>query len=844
MKVSTVKLYKDSKIIEGRNFIVDDIESYLSTLTNTLEFTNFQYIKHGLNITIKVNKSQDYLDFKATNDYNYCSIVNVSSDGTSPQKKVYYFVDSMKWTAESTLSLNLVMDTINTFALGTDFTISDKTTILREHGDRYKKITGGDESYTTYSTSTYCTTYVTYDRYRSIVTIETDAGSIDSIDSWYSNANISTTITISGTNLVIEVEHENPNERIDIDVVCAIHTKVLYQRVIDPVSEGIQSLLFKTASTDILDNNNLRWYLVYKNKDNIDPDQINPTNPILAQLRPSETISVKEYSEVSIVASDLNNDQYILFTADYNSLPATSLDKSYSNIYSLTAKGYLASIRITKSFVKKVVEEVGTVSYGVIVYKTGGNLYTAQVTFTDAGSGYLNSSDLKGAIIIDNFKMDCNGLVASSLKGYKGSFANADDLKEWHSTSNYSNAISLSAATIINGIDMLDRTDSKLIKIIESPYCPSALEVRGNYFILGRGWTITTDGTESVIGLNDINIDLINEIKSNVESPIKELYRKELTISTTATRNDVNESKLFHSDFYQPKMVYDSFSYILQLENLDTDNPIFNKSVPDLFNVSWITANTINSRFLALFPQLEFRKSVQDFDNLMVVARNNELPIFNSTYLNYLRNGYNYDVKQKDAAIEKYKGDLWLNAISSISHVALGVGGGAIAGGGSPAGIAVGATSGVISGVTSFVQQYRNAAYNIARQEDSIALKLSQAAATAVSVSACDDVNLLKQYSPFIKYNKYQIGDNLKKAMADLFYYCGYKRDIQGTPNSTNRYWFNFVQANLVIATTNNIPSEIMNDIVSKYSEGITRLHHHTTWDFNQEKENWEVSLL
>ena len=142
------------------------------------------------------------------------------------------------------------------------------------------------------------------------------------------------------------------------------------------------------------------------------------------------------------------------------------------------------------------------------------------------------------------------------------------------------------------------------------------------------------------------------------------------------------------------------------------------------------------------------------------------------------------------------------------------------------------------------MQQSRNAAYNIARQEDAIAEKLATAKATAVSVSAADDVNLLDQYCPVPKCINYTVGDNFKKAIADLFYYCGYRRDLQGSPDTTTRYWFNFLQADLVIDTTNNIPSDIMADIVSKYAEGITRLHHHTTWDFNQEKENWEVSII
>ena len=835
---SVLKLYKDSLIIEGRNFVVDDIEDYLATLTNTLSFNDFQYIKHALEITIKIDKDQSYLDFTSANDYNYCSIQNMNANGSSPQKTVYYFVYKLEWGASSTIRLHLVMDTINTFRITTDFTISARTTILREHKDRYRELPA--ETFTkNYSTFCYCDSQFMGD-YVGTAIIQTGGSSV-TINSITSNA-LSITPVIAGGKITLNVVHYNPNERIDITVNATVVMPKTYQRIIDPVSEGIQGLLFKKSSVDITDNNNLKWFLIYKNLNAVDPTEVNPVNPIIVELRASEQIVVKQYSYFTIETADLNDNDYILITAVMNDLLPVPSSQGATNQHAITVDGYLAGDFQFKNYIRTEIDDNGLITYGTVIYKKSGTMYMANAWFTNSGSGYIDAPVLAWVKAVDSIDIDSNALLGSSLKYYKGTFVNDSDMLQYKGTPNVTQALSLAGPWSIPPIYALDRSDSKLIKIIECPYCPSGLSMNGNNYVIGKGWEVTQDGLLDVVTLKDINSDLINNIDTDIESPIKELYAKSLTISTSASRDDDNESKLFHSDYFQNKIVYDSFNYMIALENLDIDNAIFNKAVPDLFKIDWVTANTINSRFLAIFPQLKYARSVQDFDNVLYINRNNELPIFNSTYLNYLRAGYNYDVKQKNAAIEKANDDLMLSIITGAAKIGAGVVTGAIFG--NVGGAIAGGVTAAIGVAASTYQQYHNAAYSIARQEDSIAQKLVQSRAAATSVSAADDVNLLNQYCSLPKCMKYTVGENFKKAIADLFYYCGYKRDIQGSPNFTSRYWFNFVAAELVIATTNNIPADIMNDIVAKFKDGVTVLHHHTTWNFSQDKENWEVSLI
>ena len=80
---STIEIYKSCKLLKDKNFVLDGsnsaidyVSSYLGTLTKKT-ITGFQYIKHALSITIKVDLNQDYFQMKSSaNDWNYVRIRN------------------------------------------------------------------------------------------------------------------------------------------------------------------------------------------------------------------------------------------------------------------------------------------------------------------------------------------------------------------------------------------------------------------------------------------------------------------------------------------------------------------------------------------------------------------------------------------------------------------------------------------------------------------------------------------------------------------------------------------------------------------------------------------------
>ena len=113
------------------NFYIEDIESYLRTLpanAKRYEWNNLNYIKLGMNITIKLPLDQVH------QIENTCNYAIIEQDNNT----YYYFVVDAKWIAKKTIQLILTLDTVQTFF--TKLKWSDKTQITRETQDRLVKL--------------------------------------------------------------------------------------------------------------------------------------------------------------------------------------------------------------------------------------------------------------------------------------------------------------------------------------------------------------------------------------------------------------------------------------------------------------------------------------------------------------------------------------------------------------------------------------------------------------------------------------------------------------------------------------------------------------------------------
>ena len=124
--MSTIKIYK-TNITPDRNALVDNLSTYLSSLTPAYSNDTFQYIQLSTDISIKVELDQE-MQVQEIGNY-----VDLFQDN----KHFYFFILKSNWKSTKTIELSLSIDSVNTFK--DDFTFNKKTNIIRQHKDRIKE---------------------------------------------------------------------------------------------------------------------------------------------------------------------------------------------------------------------------------------------------------------------------------------------------------------------------------------------------------------------------------------------------------------------------------------------------------------------------------------------------------------------------------------------------------------------------------------------------------------------------------------------------------------------------------------------------------------------------------
>ena len=342
----------------------------------------------------------------------------------------------------------------------------------------------------------------------------------------------------------------------------------------------------------------------------------------------------------------------------------------------------------------------------------------------------------------------------------------------------------------IASIDTLDRTDSHLVKVIECPYCPIDYEYNWQTGIY------TFDDTQFLSRspegyLRDYDIGKINlhgDIQSvNLTPEVRQLWTYGRTKKAKGTLSD---PKLKTSPFNQPTYIYDSFSQIFKYEDLE---PYQNQSPANQYAYLDLTYRQSNAISSNLYFGLNFRSATHranrkdsNFPDILPASRNNEIPLYSSEYLNYIRNGYNYDKK-------KLKEQTGQNAIlaavkilgAAVSFALTSVTGGVSA----AAGIGV-----LTSGITAGLSQPGN--YRTATQE--LEQKINLLKAQGFNVSGIDDIDLFKHYAGNkLLFASYVLKDEDRERLENRFYYFGYASNRYGRPQRSRKY-FDFLQCEAV----------------------------------------------
>ena len=121
--MSTVKLYytdrndtyKNWELLPEKLLVVEDIASYLAT-KSVMTLNDFQYQKCEFEMGINVELAQSYAQPKTSLSFKYVSIQNTG------EQVHYYFVKKAVWRSKTCVRFELVMDVLNTFQEGYDYT--------------------------------------------------------------------------------------------------------------------------------------------------------------------------------------------------------------------------------------------------------------------------------------------------------------------------------------------------------------------------------------------------------------------------------------------------------------------------------------------------------------------------------------------------------------------------------------------------------------------------------------------------------------------------------------------------------------------------------------------------
>ena len=819
--MTRLRLYKDTKIRQDKNFMFDDIEDYLSNYE--YKIFEVQYQKQEREIFLKLVLEQIYTNSLKENSYNYAVIDNEGEESS------YYFISDITWTAYNTCKLHLTLDVLNTFKLGKHYELTDKTRVYREHKDRLKTV---DSLYTSYID--WNKPHANYNYYE-ITASESAVSSVYCDNELILNRegfiydrvhfNYLQVVNNNGTyifrlsennNVVFEGEDciiyasnlgvfDVPDATEFLNSLSAKNYRLAKSliRNIEKESEEFNATLYHNTDEDKIiedSENNLKWSLLYINRDDISETNIN--NPVLCKLYPSKKIYI-------------NSDTFLL---TQNNMPVNK----FMNISILENPNFKIQIKRyneTRNFNSTI--------YKSVSFKFVENNKVEVVVFKNDASPVINPETFSPfEIVCENvrkIRISENSLNQNTT---------LTDLEALPLDPRF-----IEGHMIVEDDNYINRLDSKIVKLITLPYCPIKIrQVTFNNEINVYQYDsdeVSYNSTDFSLQLVNLNIKFKNEIISNIDDPAKELIIKnDFTTLNEDLRNDNLESKIYHSDFYYKKFVYDSFSYIYQYELIN-----FEKSINTYFEFDFIMSSSINSRFMFYFKNYHVDSyAVDDYNNYLIIARNNERTLYNSAYINYIKNGFNFDVKNKNTQNFMNWGSFALSLGATIATVAS-----TIATSGATAPLLIGAS-------VSTVGSFTNAINSTISSERNFEQKQEQLKSQSTNVISSDDFDLLNEYNKnSLLMMTYKVSERVRKLLLDLFYYYGYKCNEIKMPDLNTRKYFNFIQCEADIKEYQSIliKEEYYNLLVELYNKGVTLFHNYNGhYDIEQVKDNTERNLL
>lgn len=596
-----------------------------------------------------------------------------------------------------------------------------------------------------------------------------------------------------------------------------------YYKVIDRYPEGIDCVLYHDEKQDklLLDDDGLNtWYVAYSSANAVVQS---PTDTESKYVNP---VHVAFYSDNGYSLSLLSPREVIYRATEVPKITDRE-EWIIIDLQDLEVGGYVEIGGVQFTSAGHVID--GTTYYQILLMKKNNNDTSfRRVAFTNGGAfpGVLYAENVPEVIF---YGLNYCELWTAVNDGRWSEYQYDITIGSGTQATTYSS----------DGIRDVDLTEPKLIKIINFPYAPREDLIDMEVVPSGMAWS-SDSGAFELTKAQNANFERTIYFAGNPTNlrfnwtgiPVgyNNLYRM--------PRLTLPESKMSNSAFSYAKFVYDSFSFAFRKEEIDLDTYVRENYDGESLWVNYYCSPNMNSKFMFQFVQYVCDRASQDYNNVLIVERNNEIALYTNAYINYIRSG-GFAHDSKNADVQKLTNGLTLalstiGAVGSFASSAVTGGAGIVAG----IGLTIGTAAKTINAIVSAQQADRN-----------ISQKLLTASQQGTSVFTSEDISILKAYSNNkAKLCYYNCSEYMSNALNDLFYYFGYRCHDYGVPDINTRCNFNFVSADIVFKD-HSLPEEIADEIRKKWSQGITFFHPQLinssySWDIFQEYENTENTFI
>ena len=368
---------------------------------------------------------------------------------------------------------------------------------------------------------------------------------------------------------------------------------------------------------------------------------------------------------------------------------------------------------------------------------------------------------------------------------------------------NFSTYLSGTKSSTLNipGINYLNKTDSQIKKITSVPFTPS-----------------------TVNSIDNIGVVLDSLISYTTSKDLGSWHYSKALNKGVRERLQSLESKLYGSYVRNHQLVYDTFALPVQPEYYTDYSQSISTTLYkpiDMTNDLAIKCNTLKQQTLN--------------SNVLMCNRNNDIATWTNDYLEYVRNGYNYD--QKSQSLTKIKDSIDL----ASSFATLGV---SVAKQSSSGMFGIGQS---INAGKKVVNQISSSIFSNIENSRALEQKRLGLINTCPTMSGSDNITLFKEINGgnVVRYVTTKPTDTLLNSIWNLFYFQGYADDsfVDTFGIIKTREYFNFIQAD--VEKVNFYDRKVCHWLIEAFSEGIT-----FEWKYNGDwlmngtlYENWETSI-